>query len=155
MGFTQLEPGLHIRPNNIDADLAAIESHLLTLGMDKEAQVFLAQQFKPTDEEKIHHCWKPVELNLSYRKTTQELSRWIEKHKTLSLPQAARESYLMGNQAIKSIVLDPLLPAPLIDEQARATFFEAVRAFDTIGHGIWREFLSIESAMPMLSISDF
>ena len=149
MGFTPLESGLHIRPNNIDADLGAIEKHLHTLGLEKRAYVFTAQQFKQTDTEKIEQCWQPLLLNQAYHEQTRELSEWLGKRGELSLPQAARESYLMGHKAIRNIVFDPLLPPPMIDEQARAEFFETVKQFDRVGQGIWQSFLSSESAMPV------
>lgn len=52
---------------------------------------------------------------------------------------AARESLLMGRHAIRQIVFDPLLPAPMVDVDARHAFVETVRAYDRAGQAIWRQ----------------
>ncbi len=155
MGFTPLEAGLHIRPNNIDENINALETHLHTLGLERRAYVFTAQQFKKSDEDKIEKYWKPAQLNQLYQDQTVELVNWLNKHDSFGLPQAARESYLLGNKAIRDLVFDPLLPAPLINEEVRARFFATVKEFNTVGQGIWQEFLSVESAMPVWAGESF
>ena len=52
---------------------------------------------------------------------------------------AARESYLLGNDAIRQLVFDPLLPEPLVDVTERRAFTDTVVAFDQAGHRIWGE----------------
>jgi len=37
-------------------------------------------------------------------------------------------------------VFDPLLPAPLVDAEARHTFSAMVQRFDREGHAIWQQF---------------
>jgi phenylacetic acid degradation operon negative regulatory protein len=155
MGFTPLEAGLHIRPNNIDENINAIETHLHTLGLERRAYVFTAQAFKKSDEEKIERYWKPEQLNQIYQDRILELTHWLNTYSDFGLPQAARESYLLGNKAIKDIVFDPLLPAPLINEQMRARFFSTVKEFNAVGQGIWQEFLAVESAMPVWAGENF
>src|SRR5690606_11792537 len=69
------------------------------------------------------------------------LARWSAGTPSLSIEAAARESFLLGNDAIRQLVFDPLLPAPLVDVDARRAFVDAVRRFDAVGHSIWRRFL--------------
>ena len=67
-----------------------------------------------------------------------------------SILQAAREAFTLGNQAIHERVFDPLLPAPLVDTDARDAFFAAVRRFDAAGQAIWQTFLSgVRTRAPM------
>jgi phenylacetic acid degradation operon negative regulatory protein len=47
--------------------------------------------------------------------------------------------YRVGDQAIRNLVFDPLLPEPLVDVAARADFTNTVLRFDAAGHHIWRE----------------
>jgi phenylacetic acid degradation operon negative regulatory protein len=70
------------------------------------------------------------------------LERWLANARRLDLDDAARESFLLGDEAIRQIVFDPLLPAPLVDEQARAAFVDAVIRFDAAGQAIWKDFLN-------------
>ena len=49
---------------------------------------------------------------------------------------------MLGNEAIRQLVFDPLLPDPLVDTQARRAFRQAVIDFDAAGHQIWQRLLS-------------
>ena len=64
---------------------------------------------------------------------------------------AAREAFLLGNEAIHELVFDPLLPAPLVDVAARIAFIEAVVRFDAAGKIIWRRFLEQKRSQQPIS----
>ena len=55
---------------------------------------------------------------------------------------AAREAFLLGHEAIRELVFDPLLPDPLVDVRARRAFTETVLAFDAAGQTLWQRFLA-------------
>ena len=66
---------------------------------------------------------------------------------------AAREAYLLGAQAIRSLVFDPWLPAPLVDIDARHAYVETVRRFDETGKDIWNTLYHINTQMPAVANS--
>ena len=45
---------------------------------------------------------------------------------------------LLGNEAIRLLVFDPLLPAPLVDVDERRAFAAVGRRHDESGRAIWR-----------------
>jgi hypothetical protein len=80
-------------------------------------------------------------LTRGYRERAQALDAWRQGASTLSLDAAARESFLLGDEAIHALIFDPWLPEPLVDTEARQAFVRSVMQFDAAGRVIWQELL--------------
>jgi phenylacetic acid degradation operon negative regulatory protein len=141
-GFEALSPELHVRPDNLAGHANAARLRLRQLGLENEALVFVARDFAPDVEQAARQLWRPRHLDEGYTHTRQKLETWLAGSGRLDLEAAARESYVLGNEAIRQLVFDPLLPDPLVDTQARRAFRQAVIDFDAAGHGIWQRLLS-------------
>ncbi len=141
LGMRELERGLYLRPDNLAGGAADARARLLRLGLEPEAAVFVAQGFDPARDRRARALWDGRALTKAYREARRRLERWLAGARSLDTPAAARESFLLGNEAIRQLVFDPLLPAPLVDVAARAGFVEAVLRFDAAGKSVWREFL--------------
>ncbi len=48
------------------------------------------------------------------------------------------ESFRLGGEAVRQIVLDPLLPEPIVDVSARRALVEAMQRYDQIGRHYWK-----------------
>ncbi len=142
LGLRELERGLPVRPDNLAGGVGAVRERLTRLGLDREATVFRAGGFGADDERRARSLWDGRALARGYRSTLARLERWLAGAHRLDLDDAARESFLLGDQAIRQLVFDPLLPKPLVDEQARAAFVDAVIRFDAAGQAIWKDFLT-------------
>jgi phenylacetic acid degradation operon negative regulatory protein len=142
LGLCELVRGLHVRPDNLAGGVDAARERLNRLGLERDAAVFRAGGFDPDRERHARALWDGRALERGYRSTRTRLERWLARSRRLDLDAAARESFLLGDQAIRQIVFDPLLPTPLVDEQARADFVDTVIRFDAAGQAIWKEFLS-------------
>lgn len=136
LGFRELEPDLIIRPDNLTGGVAAVRERLLRLGVD--APVFHASELDPARDARARRLWDGKTLTRQYIATREKLEKWLAKADTLSREVAARESFLLGSTAIRAIVFDPLLPAPLVDVDARRALVKTVKEFDQRGHAIWR-----------------
>lgn len=137
-GLRELESGLYIRPDNLVGGVAALRERLLRVGLDDDASVFVASSFDAAREQRARRLWDGKRLDKSYRSLRQRLEKWLAQSDELEPDVAARESYLLGHDAIRSLVYDPLLPAPLVDVEARRAFVEVVQRFDHAGHLIWQ-----------------
>ena len=51
------------------------------------------------------------------------------------------ESFLIGGEAIRRIVLDPLLPDAIVPTAERDALVRAMTAYDDIGRRCWASFL--------------
>lgn len=148
LGLAELERSLHVRPANLVGGVAAVRERLGVLGLDPGAAVFVAKEFDADREQRARALWDGYELTRRYRETKRRLDNWLERAGTLRPDVAAREAYVLGNDAIRELVFDPLLPAPLVDEAARRAFIEAVVRFDAAGRAIWQRFLAAHRSDP-------
>ncbi|HSW11739.1 MAG TPA: PaaX family transcriptional regulator C-terminal domain-containing protein [Solimonas sp.] len=146
LGFRELETGLYLRPDNIENGVDDVRRRLHRLGLEREAAVFVANGFDAAREAQLRRLWDGKALNASYRKLHTQLEAWLARSAQLEPQAAARESFLLGGQAIRQVVYDPLLPEPLVDVEARHAFVEAVRRFDAAGKLIWRSLPAVDAA---------
>ena len=142
LGLREFDRGLHLRPENLAGGVAAVRDRLMRLGLERDAAVFRAGGFDAGHERRARALWDGKALERGYRATRARLERWLANAPRLDLDTAARESFLLGDEAIRRLVFDPLLPRPLVDEQERAAFVDAVTRFDAAGQAIWKDFLS-------------
>jgi phenylacetic acid degradation operon negative regulatory protein len=136
LGFRELESDLFIRPDNLAGGVAAVRDRLAKL--EVEAPVFLASELDAARDARARSLWDGKALTRQYVATRERLEKWLGRSHDLSREAAARESFLLGSAAIRAIVFDPLLPAPLVDVDARRALLSTVKEFDTHGHAIWR-----------------
>lgn len=141
LGLRELDRGLFLRPDNLAGGVEAARERLLKLGLESDAAVFVAHGFDAARERRAAALWDGRALTRGYRETRARLEDWLARAGSLALELAARESYLLGDAAIRQLVFDPLLPAPLVDVDARRGFLDAVVRFDAAGHAIWNRFL--------------
>lgn len=143
LGLRELEPDLFIRPDNLSGGVVGVRERLHKLGLDTHAPVFVAQQFDEAREQQARKLWDGKALTKTYRETRRKLDNWLARADQLEPDVAARESYLVGHEAIRQLVFDPLLPEPLVDVEERHAFVESVVKFDRAGHAIWQGLQSV------------
>jgi phenylacetic acid degradation operon negative regulatory protein len=155
-GFKELVPDLYVRPDNLMGHAASARSRLHQLGLDADAHVFVALDLAPELELRARQLWASKCLDKSYASTRHKLETWLRHCDELDLETAARESYVLGHDAIRQLVFDPLLPHPLVDVDARHAFVQAVIGFDDAGHRIWQRLLASlghENDAPMPAVT--
>ena len=133
LGMRELDPGLHLRPDNLLGGVDAVRDRLHALGLEPQAAVFVARGFNAEREQRARLLWDADALSHGYRQTRQQLDRWLGLAPTLANDIGAREAYVL--------VFAPWLPAPLVDAEARRQFVRTVHRFDDAGQAIWRRFL--------------
>ena len=142
MGFQDLGDGLMVRPDNLKADIDTLRTKLADLGVGAEVPVFVVRQFDAQREAKARSLWDGFGLAAAYKAERNSISQWLKRRPKLSLDVAARETFLVGDAAIHRLVFDPLLPSPLVDEDARRIFRQELVHFESVGRQIWRDFLA-------------
>jgi phenylacetic acid degradation operon negative regulatory protein len=137
LGFRELERGLFVRPDNLEGGLDSVRGRLYALGLEREASVFRAASFDSLLETRARNLWDGKALTTSYRRSRVRLAAWLQGSARLDPDVAAREAFLLGGGAIRQVVYDPLLPAPLVDVDERRSFVETVQRFDRAGRLLW------------------
>lgn len=144
LGFRPLRRDLFVRPDNIDRDIHAVRRKLINLGLEAETPVFIAHGFSEADQQRMARLWDGEALNADYHATRQHLEAWLARHDTLDTNVAARESFLIGGEAIRKLVFDPLLPEPMVDVEARRRLLDTTLDFDRVGKRIWRTLVRLD-----------
>jgi len=141
LGLSELRAGLFLRPDNLRGGLDGVRARLVALGLDEDALV-LGIDALP-ESERAATRWDVPALETAYRGWIRKLDAGAGRLPNLPADRAARESFRLGGQAIRAIVFDPLLPAPLVDVELRKAFVDAMRRFDRLGRAAWRDFLGL------------
>lgn len=141
-GFAEFERDFHLRPDNLPGGIEVLRRRLRGLGLEPAAPVFLAGSFEAPHEAAARALWDGAALNVGYRHLRQQMDDWLEGAFALAPDVAAREAFLLGSQAIRRVIYDPLLPAPLVDVAEREAFFAATRRFDAAGRRLWQRFFA-------------
>lgn len=142
LGFRQLDKGLYIRPNNLQGGINGVRKRLLNLGLGKEAIIFKADDFDDQRQKKAWALWSDMQLATHYKEMSAQLNEWLANKDNLSADAALREVFMLGDAGIRSVIFDPLLPAPLVDEAARQQYFDTVRRFNDEGRRLWLAFFA-------------
>lgn len=138
LGFAALNPGLWIRPANLTASVSQVHSRLAQLGLEADAILMHLSELVPAQS--LTGLWSVTELETRYQQNLELLATSESRLQTMNDRQAARETLLIGRKVTRDILLDPLLPAQLLDTGLRRQMISAMKAYDRIGKSLWRAF---------------
>jgi phenylacetic acid degradation operon negative regulatory protein len=142
-GLRELEPGLLLRPDNLLGGVDATRARLVALGLEPEAAVFRLDSLGP-HERVARGMWDELDLDRRYREHTERLNRLAAGFSSMPPEEAARQAFIVGGRAVQDIVLDPLLPEPLVDPALREHFVRTMAALDDQARVTWGHVLGTE-----------
>ncbi|MFQ5478783.1 MAG: PaaX family transcriptional regulator C-terminal domain-containing protein [Candidatus Binatia bacterium] len=140
-GFRALEKGLYLRPDNLRGGVETSRKALVALGLDRGASVARLEQLGPGQDRRARALWKREDILKGYRETIESLERSRRRLADLDRRAAMAESFVVGGQAIRRIVLDPLLPEAMVPEGALAALVDAMKRYDETGRRCWADFM--------------
>lgn len=141
LGFRQLDPGLALRPNNLRGGVQQVREDLSNLGLAAEAIVCEIGALDDVREAQARQLWDAERLAAGYRTSRRAIAQSAARLARLPAADAMRESFTLGGQVIRQLVLDPLLPEPLAPIALRNELVDAMRAYDRAGRDCWARFM--------------
>jgi phenylacetic acid degradation operon negative regulatory protein len=141
LGFRELRPELLIRPDNLAGGAVAVREQLHRLGLEPEAPVFALRELDTRFEGRARKLWDVEALRGAYRSSREAVEGSARKLPGLTPDRAMTESFLLGGRVIRQIVLDPLLPEPIVPAGERRALVSAMIDYDRIGRAAWAAFL--------------
>jgi len=141
LGFEELKPGLFLRPNNLTPGVAGMRDELVALGLDEDASVFCIHGLSVEQERQARSLWDSRKLEQTYSKLHEDLVLSMGRLDELPLNDSVREAFLLGREGIRHMVLDPLLPEPLVDEEKRSSMVYVLHDYCDKGLNLWARFL--------------
>jgi len=142
LGFRAFEPGLALRPDNLEGGVADARLRLEQLGLASPARVFQIRELDAASERRARSLWDARAIRAGYRATLATLAASAARLPRLPREAAMAESFRVGGAAIGQIVLDPLLPEPLLDASELEAVIAATRRYDRLGRRVWRGWIS-------------
>ena len=143
VGLRDLRGGLLIRPDNLAGGVEDLRARLLRLGLEPTAPVFRMDALGPSEDE-ARHLWDEMALDELYRQQIQLLTQATLDLQRMPAEQGARLAFQVGGRAVSDIVLDPLLPAPLVEPKLREAFMETIMVFDDVARELWSRVLETD-----------
>ena len=138
LGFESLTPALRIRPNNLEGGVDTLRERLVTLGYSPMPMMMKLTRLDAETDRRARSLWNIEELEAGYRTSRDRLLASTDRLSSLSESEAMAETFRFGGEAVRRIVLDPLLPAPVVDVSARRALVEAMRQYDRLGRDYWK-----------------
>ena len=143
LGFTELRPGLFVRPDNLKPGLEGIRDELVAFGLEPDTVVFRLGDLSEVEERRAQGLWDSPALESSYTHLHGELTESFARLEQIPNEDAVREAFLLGREGIRQVVLDPLLPTPLIDEGKRDAMVAILQDYCDRGLHLWTRFLGL------------
>jgi phenylacetic acid degradation operon negative regulatory protein len=144
----ELAPGVHVRPDNVAGGLDAVREQLHALGVPDSVLVARLGDLDAATNARAVALWDVDALRASYRETRTRLAASAKRLPRLAPARAMVESFVLGGSAIRQIVLDPLLPEPLVPGAERAALVAAMRDYDRVGRACWAAFMRQFDVLP-------
>jgi phenylacetic acid degradation operon negative regulatory protein len=138
LGFRAWRGRLALRPNNLFSGVEAVRERLEALGVGPRALVFCLSELDTAAEREARALWHVPVLETGYEATRARLEASAARLPALPRDAAMAESFRLGGEAVRQIVLDPLLPAPIVAAEKRSALVEAMRRYDRLGRRVWR-----------------
>ncbi len=147
LGFRSFESGdalrgLLLRPDNLAGGVEEARRRLALLGLAATAHVFQIRELDAASDRRARGLWDARALRASYRASIAALEASAARLPRLAREAAMAESFRVGGAAIGQIVLDPLLPEPLLDAGELDALIAATRRYDRLGRHVWKGWIS-------------
>ena len=137
LGFRFLDNGLYVRPDNLALELHDLSRLARGLGLPRATLLIAGRTDRePVPADWLAH-WRPQELNAAYADALTRLLASSARLDQLPGDQARLECFTLGGEIIHLLAKDPLLPAELIDGNARRELWQALLRYDVQGKEIW------------------
>ncbi len=138
LGFEALAPTLRVRPDNLVGGATALRQRLAALGVAPAPIVFELSCLDPDTDARARSLWDTAALETGYAEIRVQLEASARRLPSLPEAEAMAESFRLGGEAVRQIVLDPLLPEPIVDTRSRRALVDEMRRYDRIGRNCWK-----------------
>ena len=146
LGFEALAPGLRLRPDNLRGGLPRLREQLHGLGLEAGAIAARMSRLDPADDARARGLWNVTALCEGYAASLRDLRESEASLPSLTEAEAMVESFMLGGRVLRQLVLDPLLPEPIVPVAERDALVHTMRAYDRIGRRSWAAFMEAHGA---------
>ena len=142
LGLRALTPALALRPCNLAGGVDAIRGELADLGLPPGHLVLGLRDLDPVTDARARSGWEGESMRAAHRALCARVEAGIERINRQPVEHAMTESFLLGGQVIRQLILDPRLPDEIVPGDDRRALLDAMRRYDVQGRRAWASFLA-------------
>ncbi len=135
-GFRHFQHGLWLRPGNLEGGKTALANHVKELGFEDKADVIEVT----LDEAQRRQFMRSYDVAGDEKRAKALLGRVKHFLREFS-PGLAKESFFLGDEVLRFLARDPLLPDQLADTKPREELAAAMEALDERAFAVWHDIL--------------
>lgn len=139
-GFREFRHGLWVRPDNLEGGRAAVAAHLARLGLDDAAEV-IEVRFDASQLKRVEKAWAVSADATRANALTSRVQRLVATMAKRPIHTVAAQSFWLGDEALRFLARDPLLPASIADPEPRRRLADAMSTLDERGYATWQSLL--------------
>lgn len=139
-GFRALTHGLYARPNNLAGGRDAMAAHLTRLGLDADAAL-VGLTLDERERATLERSYRVAIDQRKARALTGKVHTLLPVMRRRPPREVAATSFWLGDEVLRFLARDPLLPERLADPTPRAKLADAMSTLDEEGTRVWRTLL--------------
>jgi phenylacetic acid degradation operon negative regulatory protein len=139
-GFRHFAHGLWARPDNLEGGRAVVSAHLVRLGLEDDAEV-LEVTLDGAQVKRLERAWNVAVDATRATALRERIEKFIASVPGKALRKVAAESFWLGDEVLRFLARDALLPETMADPAPRRELAEAMRTLDERGHAVWQALL--------------
>lgn len=139
-GFRAFRHGMWVRPDNLAGGRVVVSAHLSRLGLDEGAET-IELHLDATQLKALERSWDLAGDEAHARALTERVHRFLGGSGKLSRRAAAAECFWLGDEVLRFLARDPLLPETMADPEPRKRLAEAMATLDEQGFALWSSIL--------------
>ena len=141
-GFAEAEVNVWARPDNLAGGIDGMRQRLTALEAAPSLLLVLASGLDPARAARFPALWQGDTLRDAHVRLATALDHSATRIAAADLPAAAAETLLLGRQAIRAIMRDPLLPEDFCPTDGLSALIAAMIRYDRIGKRVWHDYLA-------------
>lgn len=140
VGMRRFRHGLHLRPDNLEGGAPRLAAHLLRLGLDESADV-IGVTLDAAAAREVERLYDVREDATRANRLESKVRAMLATMDRRPRRRVAAECFWLGDEALRMLARDPLLPESIADPSPRRALADAMAELDERGHALWRAIL--------------
>jgi len=137
LGFRAVRSGLFARPDNLALTTGELHALATGLGLGPGVLLITGMPDEAATADRWPTLWQPERLNEEYEDACRRLEASACRLPELPRDEARLECFTLGGEMIHRLAKDPLLPAGMVNVEARERLWRAMLDYDAQGKEIW------------------
>ena len=140
-GFCAYRPGLYLRPDNLEGGRPALAVHLRQLGLDQAADV-VGVTLDAVQLRRVEQLYDVARDASRATALGKKVSTLLGTMASRPARKIAIATFWLGDEVLRFLARDPLLPESMADPAPRRALAEAMSELDQRAYALWRVILA-------------